>query len=62
MISQIGYVSFRFPQFWLYIHNDTLSALGRPADMFSDMLFNYNLFSHNGSKTHFSQILQLQML
>jgi photosystem I P700 chlorophyll a apoprotein A1 len=26
-----------FPQFWvIHIHNDTLSALGRPADMFSD--------------------------
>jgi photosystem I P700 chlorophyll a apoprotein A1 len=25
-----------FHSFGLYIHNDTLSALGRPADMFSD--------------------------
>jgi photosystem I P700 chlorophyll a apoprotein A1 len=42
-----------FHSFGLYIHNDTLSALGRPADMFSDAI-HYNLFLHNGfKKTHF---------
>jgi photosystem I P700 chlorophyll a apoprotein A1 len=36
---------------FVYIHNDTLSALGRPADMFSDSITTY--FRTMDSKTHF---------
>ncbi|KAK9663469.1 hypothetical protein RND81_O282600 [Saponaria officinalis] len=33
--SQLGMYIFRIHSFGLYIHNDTMSALGRPQDMFS---------------------------
>ena len=33
---KLGLYFLRFPQFWLYIHNDTMRALGRTQDMFSD--------------------------
>jgi photosystem I P700 chlorophyll a apoprotein A1 len=36
MISHLNWVCILGFHFCLYIHNDTLSALGRPADMFSD--------------------------
>eukprot|EP01025_Chloroclados_australasicus_P061011 TRINITY_DN7925_c0_g1_i10.p1 TRINITY_DN7925_c0_g1~~TRINITY_DN7925_c0_g1_i10.p1 ORF type:complete len:513 (+),score=12.92 TRINITY_DN7925_c0_g1_i10:261-1799(+) len=38
MISHLNWVCIflGFHSFGLYIHNDTMSALGRPADMFSD--------------------------
>jgi photosystem I P700 chlorophyll a apoprotein A1 len=38
-----------FHSFGLYIHNDTMSALGRPQDMFSDTAF--SLCLHNGFNT-----------
>jgi photosystem I P700 chlorophyll a apoprotein A1 len=47
MISHLIGIFLGFHSFGLYIHNDTLSALGRPADMFSDTAI-HNLFSHNG--------------
>jgi photosystem I P700 chlorophyll a apoprotein A1 len=40
MISlKLGMYLLGFHSFGLYIHNDTLSALGRPADMFQILLF-----------------------
>ncbi|CAN4116014.1 unnamed protein product [Withania somnifera] len=41
----------RFHGFGLYIHNDTMSALGRPQDMFSDTVIQLQLVFLNGYKT-----------
>uniref|UniRef100_A0A453RUV1 Photosystem I P700 chlorophyll a apoprotein A1 n=1 Tax=Aegilops tauschii subsp. strangulata TaxID=200361 RepID=A0A453RUV1_AEGTS len=39
-----------FHSFGLYIHNDTMSALGHPQDMFQILPYNYNLSLLNGYK------------
>jgi photosystem I P700 chlorophyll a apoprotein A1 len=65
MISHLNWVCIflGFHSFGLYIHNDTLSALGRPADMFRDTAIQTTTYFYNGSKTHFlAQILQLKTL
>ena len=38
--------------FGLYIHNDTMRALGRPQDMFSDKAILYNRSLQNGFKVN----------
>jgi photosystem I P700 chlorophyll a apoprotein A1 len=50
-----------FHSFGLYIHNDTLSALGRPADMFDTAIQLQPIFAQWIQKTHFlAPILQLK--
>ncbi|KAH7434889.1 hypothetical protein KP509_06G039700 [Ceratopteris richardii] len=51
IISHLNWVCIflGFHSFGLYIHNDTMSALGRPQDMFSDTS-NYNQYLPSGSR------------
>lgn len=56
IISHLNWVCIflGFHSFGLYIHNDTLSALGRPADMFSDTAIQLQpVFAQWIQKTHF---------
>mgnify|MGYP000733765968 CR=1 FL=1 len=55
IISHLNWVCIflGFHSFGLYIHNDTLSALGRPADMFSDTAIQLQpVFAQWIQKTH----------
>lgn len=56
MISHLNWVCIflGFHSFGLYIHNDTMSALGRPQDMFSDTAIQLQpVFAQWIQKTHF---------
>jgi photosystem I P700 chlorophyll a apoprotein A1 len=56
IISHLNWVCIflGFHSFGLYIHNDTMSALGRPADMFSDTAIQLQpVFAQWIQKTHF---------
>lgn len=56
IISHLNWVCIflGFHSFGLYIHNDTLSALGRPADMFSDTAIQLQpVFAQWIQKTHY---------
>jgi photosystem I P700 chlorophyll a apoprotein A1 len=56
IISHLNWVSIflGFHSFGLYIHNDTMSALGRPQDMFSDTAIQLQpVFSQWVQNTHF---------
>ncbi len=56
IISHLNWVSIflGFHSFGLYIHNDTMSALGRPQDMFSDTAIQLQpVFAQWIQKTHF---------
>uniref|UniRef100_A0AB39A670 Photosystem I P700 chlorophyll a apoprotein A1 n=1 Tax=Borodinellopsis insignis TaxID=3229915 RepID=A0AB39A670_9CHLO len=56
IISHLNWVSIflGFHSFGLYIHNDTMSALGRPQDMFSDNAIQLQpIFAQWIQKTHF---------
>ena len=59
IISHLNWVCIflGFHSFGLYIHNDTMSALGRPQDMFQILPYNYNLSLLNGYKI--SMLLRL---
>ena len=52
IISHLNWVCIflGFHSFGFYIHNDTMRALGRPQDMFSDKAIQFNLSLHNGFK------------
>jgi photosystem I P700 chlorophyll a apoprotein A1 len=57
IISHLNWVCIflGFHSFGLYIHNDTMSALGRPADMFSDTAIQLQpVFAQWIQKTHFA--------
>ena len=56
IISHLNWVCIflGFHQFWIYIHNDTMRALGRPQDMFSDTAIQLTtMFCTMGSKYPF---------
>ena len=56
IISHLNWVCIflGFHSFGLYIHNDTMSALGRPQDMFSDTAIQLQpVFAQWIQKTHF---------
>lgn len=56
IISHLNWVSIflGFHSFGLYIHNDTMSALGRPQDMFSDTAIQLQpVFAQWVQNTHF---------
>jgi photosystem I P700 chlorophyll a apoprotein A1 len=57
IISHLNWVSIflGFHSFGLYIHNDTMSALGRPQDMFSDTAIQLQpVFAQWIQNTHFT--------